>query len=103
MIVSPAVQDIIASQFASELEYGVDDYPNGCDEKFYARAAGLYLAAAKMAARAGKLTFADLMLGQLYRVLTTEDIDELRFQLTGLLTQGLQWREALDRRKAEAQ
>lgn len=102
-LLSPAMQDVIVSKFASELDYGIDDYPDGCSERFYSRPADLYLVAAKAAAVAGSLTFADLMLGQLYKVLATEDIDELRHQLTGLITQGLQWREALDRRKESAE
>lgn len=96
---SAAVQDVLASKFASELEYGVDDYPDGTSKEFWGKSSDLYLAIAKQQAREGRLTFRDLMLGQLYRCLATEDIDELRHQLTGLITQGLQWREALDRRK----
>lgn len=98
MIITQAMQDVIVSQFASELAYGVDDYPNGTDEAYYARSAEVYLAAAKAAARTGKLTFADLMLGNLYGALATEDPTELMYRVTGLVTQGLQWREALDRR-----
>lgn len=100
MLVTPAVQDILASKFASELAYGVDDYPDGVSTIVYGGAAQVFLANAKLAGREGRLTFADLMLGQLYTALATEDPEELRRQVTCLVTQGLQWREALDKRQA---
>lgn len=102
-LISQAVQDMLASQFASELAYGVDEYPDGTSIVRYGPAAARSLEMAKQASGKGTLTFADLMLGQLYQVLMTEDVAELRFRLTGLLAQGLQWREALDRRHYEQQ
>lgn len=102
-LVSPAVQDVIANQFLTELNYGIDDYPDGTSERRYAEVATLAMDELREAARVGATTFAHFMTAQFYKTLECEDPDRLRHHLTALLVQGVQWREALDRRKAAAE
>ena len=97
-LISKAQEDVIVRCFETWLKFGSGEWGYGNDPQFYARQKEIYLEHSKQAARAGRLTFADLLLGQLYCVLASDGPGELRHQLVAMAAEVIDWIEAIDRK-----
>lgn len=102
------VLEIVSERELQETVWGEQNHPNGTgpDERLlgnlpvYGRLRDQCKKRTDIAAAAGSLTFADILLEEVFEAVAEEDPDKLRAELIQVAAVAAQWVEAIDRADA---
>jgi hypothetical protein len=94
--VSAVLQDIASEREQQDAKWGQQNHPNGTS-RHQAVWRDLYRNRCDDAARAGHLTWLDILLEEVYEAAAEEEVAELRAELVQVAAVAAAWAEALDR------
>lgn len=98
------LDEVSAERTAQDAKWGEQNHPDGTGPQAYhvniAGVADRYRAACQAAAAAGRVTYRDILLEEVYEAMAEADPDELRTELVQVAAVAVAWVEAIDRRES---
>lgn len=95
--------EVALERTSQDAKWGEQNHDSGCGEKAYGYMRDCYREIYETSAVLGRVTWADVMLEEVYEALSEEDPKKLRAELLQVAAVAVAWVECLDRKRNDEQ